>query len=198
MLAHARSKLSAVQRRYKTDFDRKVSFRPVVIAGDSLCVDRPSHASTEAETRDPRHLDRNTAEASNSLLPNSEGSYCVGLATDTVVRIVWDSLTTRVRIARDTKAPTVPRVAQSSAFTGDESRSKAAFPRADTGARTTVQDCMGASSSREKEGKYFIEKLVGQSHMPTRMQHRVRQSGYSPSENANRSTELALPPFAAW
>ena len=43
-LDRVRTKLTASQKRYKDDFDKKVRFRPVVGAGDFVYVDRPPPA----------------------------------------------------------------------------------------------------------------------------------------------------------
>lgn len=64
VLTHARSKLSAVQKRYKRDFDRQVSFRPVINAKDFVYINRPLLAVTEVERRDPERLDENSTDDS--------------------------------------------------------------------------------------------------------------------------------------
>lgn len=100
VVAHARSKLSAAQRRNKIDFDRKGSIRQVINAGDFVSIDRPPRASTEAEMQDPGRLDGSPTDASCKLWSKFKGPYCVRLATDTVVHTARDSVTTSVSLDR--------------------------------------------------------------------------------------------------
>lgn len=88
VLTYARSKLSANQRRYKSDFARRVSFRPGINAGDSVYVDRPPRVLTKAEMEDLGRLDGNTTVASHKLLPKWEEPYRLRFATHTVIHIV--------------------------------------------------------------------------------------------------------------
>ena len=50
-LDRARTKLTASQKRYKDDFDKKVRFRPIVGAGDFVYVDRPPRPLKIVERR---------------------------------------------------------------------------------------------------------------------------------------------------
>lgn len=151
MLAHARSKLSSVQRRFRIDFNRIVSFRPVVNAEDFEYFDRPPRAVTEAERRDPRRLPKDTTEASRKLVPQSEGLYCVRSVTETVVHIVSDGETTSVSINHVTRVPTGPRALQSSPATGGKAKSEAAITEAAAGTGATVQNPTETGSVREEE-----------------------------------------------
>lgn len=48
VLNRARSMLSAAQRRYKRDFDRKLTFHPTINAGDLVYVNRPPRTLIES------------------------------------------------------------------------------------------------------------------------------------------------------
>ncbi|CDF32918.1 unnamed protein product [Chondrus crispus] len=91
-LDRARTKLSASQKRYKDDFDKKVRFRPVVVAGDFVYVDRPPRPLTSVERRTRAQ----------------EGPFRVRSATDTTVLIEQDGVENRVSIDRVTKMPRGP------------------------------------------------------------------------------------------
>lgn len=106
MQTHARLKLSAAQRQYKSGFDRKVSFRPVTNTRGFVYVDTPPHALAEAGRRETRSLDKHITDVCHKILPKSYRQYCVRSATDTVVHIVRDAITTRVSIDRVTRLPT--------------------------------------------------------------------------------------------
>lgn len=125
VLTFVRPKFSAAQRRYKTDFDRKVSFRLVVNVGDFLYVHREPCAWSKAKKRDPRRLDPDTTDASCEPLPKFEGPYGVFSATDTVFHTVRNGVNTSVSIDRVTKVPTGSHALQSSAATGGDVESGA-------------------------------------------------------------------------
>lgn len=138
VLALARSKLRAAQRRLRNNFDRKASFRPVMSAKTFLSVSRLPRGLTETEMRDPRHLDENTIDASHRLLPKPEGPYCVRSATDTVVCIVRHGVNTSVSIVCVTKRPAGCRAALSSAAIDGEAESQAASTETVTGVRAIL------------------------------------------------------------
>lgn len=173
VLAHARSKLSAAQSRYKTDFGRKVSFRSVTNAGDFVYFDRPPHESTKAEMQNPVHLNGNITNSSRKLLPKSEASYCVRMAIDTVVHSVWDAVTTSVSIDRIREVSSRRRAVRSFAATGGKDESEAVVIEAATSVCTTVQDSRRIESVGEDEDKFVIEKLTGHNRTDISMQYRV-------------------------
>lgn len=69
VLTNARSRLSAAQQRYKGDFNRKVSFRGVIITWDVLYVDRLPRALTKAERQNSERPQESTTNASCKPLP---------------------------------------------------------------------------------------------------------------------------------
>lgn len=125
VLVHARSKLSAARRRYKSVFERTVSFRLVLKAGDFVFVSRLPCALTQAEMQDLEHLYGNNTDGSRKLLSESQGPYCVRLPSGTVVHIARDIFATNGSIYCITKAPAGRRPAQSSGNTGGKSESEA-------------------------------------------------------------------------
>lgn len=59
---HTESKLSAARRRYKSNFDRKVSFLPVFNVGVLVYVEKPPCALTEAERRETKRLENDITD----------------------------------------------------------------------------------------------------------------------------------------
>ena len=107
-LDRTRTKLTASQKRYKDDFDKKVRFRPVVEAGDFVYVDRPSRPLASVERRTRAQGTVGTDKLSVNLLPRTEGPFRVRSATDTTVLIEQDGVENRVSIDRVTKTPREP------------------------------------------------------------------------------------------
>lgn len=68
---------------------------------------------------------------------------------------------------------TGPRAAQSSAATGEQTQSEAAFTEHTAEVDTTVQDSMKTGSVRRNKTESVIEKLVGYSRTETGMLHSV-------------------------
>ncbi|CDF38306.1 unnamed protein product [Chondrus crispus] len=109
-LDRARTKLTASQKQYKDNLDRKVRFRPVVRAGDFVYVDRPPRTLTSVERRMRVQSPTDTEDLSVKLLPKAEGPFNVRSATDTTVLIEQDSVENRVSIDRVTKMPRGPGI----------------------------------------------------------------------------------------
>lgn len=82
-----------------------MSFRPIIDAGDYVCIDRPPHNLSEAKERDTGRPDEDITDASCTLLPISIKPYCVRSVTDTVVIIFRDGVATGVSTDRVTKVP---------------------------------------------------------------------------------------------
>ena len=115
-LGRTRVKLTAAQRRCKTDFDQKVRFRPVIAVGDFVCVDRPPRPLTNTERGD---LPSDGGAPSVKLLPKTEGPFRVRSATETTVAVDQDGVSNRVSIDRVTKMPRGPHDATVAAPTTD-------------------------------------------------------------------------------
>ncbi|CDF38169.1 unnamed protein product [Chondrus crispus] len=105
-LERTRVKLTAAQRRYKADFDKKVRFRSVIQVGDLVYVDRPPRPLTSTERGD---LPSNDGGPSVKLLPKTEGPFRVRSATETTVVVDQDGVSNRVSIDRITRMPRGPR-----------------------------------------------------------------------------------------
>lgn len=174
--SHALSRLSAAGRRYKSDFDRKMSFSPVTNAEDFVYVDRPLQALTDAERPEAECLNENIREASPKLLQNSEELYCARSATETVVHIDRDGVTTSVSTDGVTKIPTGHRAAQPSAATGGEVALETIITEAVQNSKKTVP------VGEDKE-EHSIQKLIGHSRTEKEMHYRVRRYGYSSSKD---------------
>lgn len=170
VLTHAQPRLSAAYRWYESDFDRKVSLRPVASAGSFVFVYRPPRALTIAERIDSGRLAGDTIHASRELVRRSEGLFCVRSAADMVIYIVRDGITVSVSTGRVTKAPTGPRTMQSSAAAGGGAESQASIKEPTTGVGATVQDRTGTGSIREDDEEYVIDKLTGHNCAETGMQ----------------------------
>ena len=126
----ARTKLTASQKRYKDDFDKKVCFGPVVRAGDFVYVDRLPCPFKSVERRTRAQGTTGTDEPSVKLLPRTEGPFRVRSATDTTVLIEQDGVENRVSIDRVTKIPRGPGDTVTPA-TPTESDAEIATPRAE-------------------------------------------------------------------
>ena len=96
-LERTRVKLTAAQRWYKTDFDKKVRFRPVIEVGDLVYVDRPPRPLTSTERGD---LPSDERGPSVKLLPKKEGPFRVRSATEATVVVDQDGVSNRVSIDR--------------------------------------------------------------------------------------------------
>ena len=106
----AGTKLTASQKRYKGDFDKKVRLRLVVGAGDFFYVDRPPRPLTSVERRTRAQGTTGTDDLSVKLLPRTEGPVCVRSVTDTTVLVEQDGVENRVSIDRVTKMPRGPAI----------------------------------------------------------------------------------------
>ena len=102
-LDRARTILTASQKRYKDDFDKKVRSRPVVGVGNFVHVDRPHRSFTSVERGTRAQGTTGTDELSVKLLPRTEGPFCVCNATDTTVFIEQDGVENGVSMDRVTK-----------------------------------------------------------------------------------------------
>lgn len=151
VLIHARSKQSAAPSRFKKEFDRKVSFRPVINFGSFLFVSRPSRTLTQAKMRDAENLERYTADTPRKLFLKSKVPYRARSATDTVAHMVRDGVTTTASDDNVTKVPTGCRAVQSSGTTGGEAETKTATTGTATGVDDTLQDSRETGSVRENE-----------------------------------------------
>ena len=162
-LATAQDKMTAAQKRYKEDFDRKVRFRPVINVGDEVYVDRPP---LTLQARERSELERYQDEVSQKLLPRSYGPYKVEEVTDTNVAIRRDGLLVSVTLDRITKVPSTEPVqsqpAPSEEITTDAHRSSVTGP---------------------DDTEYPIERLVAHEQTPTGMSYKVRWYGYEPSDD---------------
>ena len=100
--------MTAAQKRYNENFDKKVRLRPVIEEGDQVYVDRPPRAFRAAERcgRDGQGL--GTEDMSVKLLLKTEGPFRVRQATDTTVTVEQDGLPVRVSIDRVTRMPRGP------------------------------------------------------------------------------------------
>ena len=150
-------KLTAAQRRYKTDFDQKVRFGPVVAVGDLVYVDRPPRPLTSTERRD---LHSYEGGPSVKLLPKTEGPFRVRAATPTTVVVDQDGVSNRVSIDRVTRMPRGPRDTVTAAATTD--------PPAET---------------PELPAEYVVDHLVAHRETRTGIQYKVRWYGYTPADD---------------
>ena len=82
-------KLTAARRWYKTDFDKKVRFRPVTAVGDFVYVDLPLRPLTGTEQGD---LPSDGGGSSVKLLSKMEGPFRVRPATETTVVVDEDGV----------------------------------------------------------------------------------------------------------
>ena len=122
----ARMKLTAAQKRYKDDFDKMVRFRPVIVAGDFVYVDRPLRLLTNVERRTHERDTTDAGPASVKLLPKTEGPFRVRSATDATVVINQDGVRNRVIMDRVTKMPRATHEPVASALTTDTDANAAA------------------------------------------------------------------------
>lgn len=102
-LDRARTKLTASQKRYKNNFDKKIRFRPVVMAGEFVYVDRPPRPLISAELRARAQDSSGTEDLSIMLLPKTEGPFHVRSATHTTVLMEQDGVENGVGIDHVTK-----------------------------------------------------------------------------------------------
>lgn len=75
VLDRAQIKLTAAQRRYKDELDKRVQFPPVIQEGEKINVDRPlrTYRATERRDRDGHGLGED--DMSVKLLPKTEGPF---------------------------------------------------------------------------------------------------------------------------
>ena len=99
-LERTRVELTAAQRRYKTDFDRKVRFRPFIAVGDVFYVDLPPRPLTSTERGE---LPSDGGASSVKLLPKTEGPFRVRSATESTVVVDQTGISNRVSINRVTQ-----------------------------------------------------------------------------------------------
>ena len=99
-LACTRVKLSAAQRRYKTDFNNKVRFRPVIVLRDFVYVERPSRPLSSTERGD---LPSDVGGPSVKRLAKTERPFQVGSAKEITVVVDQDGVSNRVSIDLVTK-----------------------------------------------------------------------------------------------
>ncbi|CDF39905.1 unnamed protein product [Chondrus crispus] len=156
-LERARVKLTAAQRRYQADFDKKVRFRPVIEVGDLVYVDRPPRPLTSTERGD---LPSNDGGPSVKLLPKTEGPFRVRSATETTVVVDQDGVSNRVSIDRITRMPRGPRDVTTAAPTQP-----------------------AAAGEPEPAAEYVIDHLVGHRENRTGAQYKVRWYGYAPADD---------------
>ena len=171
-LDRAQTKLTASQKRYKDDFDKKVRFRPVVGAGDFVYVDRPPRPLTSVERRTRAQDTTGTDELSVKLLPRTEGPFRVRAATDTAVLIEQDGVENRVSIDRVTKMPRGP---------GDTV----------TPATRTESDAEVATPSAE----YVVDRIVGHRTARGGVVYMVRWYGYTAREDTYEPADGLPQPF---
>lgn len=138
-----------------------MSFQPAVNAEDFEYIGNPPHVLTEAARRETGHVHEDTTDVSCKQLTKSDEAHCVRFATDTVVKVVRDGVTTSVSIDGVTKVPTGPRALQSSAATSGEEYFEATIPEAATEVGPTVQDMRETDLLREVEKEYVIGDHAG-------------------------------------
>ena len=155
----ARGKLTTAQERYKASFDRKVRYRPVIVVGDYVYVDRPPRPLRRAE-RDSAEITDGDGNPAVKLLPKAEGPFRVRSATDTTVVIDQDGVSNRVSIDRVTKMPRGP---------------------SGTAATTAPTDRMEETPDPTVE--YVVERVVAHRESPAGIQYKVRWHGYSASDD---------------
>ena len=171
-LDRARTKLTASQKRYKDDFDKKVRFRLVVGAGDFVYVDRPPRPLTSVERRTRAKGTTGTDELSAKLIPRTEGQFRVRSATDTTVLIEQDGLENRVSIDCVTKMPRGP---------GDTV----------TPATRTESDAEVATPSAE----YVVERIVEHRTARGGVEYKVQWYGYTAREDTYEPADGLPQPF---
>ncbi|CAN8068757.1 unnamed protein product [Agarophyton chilense] len=103
-LKHAESRLTAAQKRYKADYDRRVTNVVSVSSGQYVYIDNPPSG------RRPRPGDEADDEAIDSdinskLLPKSVGPHKVLNASDPTVTVDQDGIPNTISIDRITVAP---------------------------------------------------------------------------------------------
>ena len=164
-----RMKLTAAQRRYKTDFDKKVRFRPVIAVWDFVYVDRPPQQLTSTEWGD---LPSDGGGLSVKLLPKTEGPFRVRSATETTVVADQNGVSNRVSIDRVTKMPRGPHEL--------------------TVAAPTTYSPEGIP---EPPAKYVVDHLVAHRKARSGSQDRVRWYGHTPADDTWEPAEGLRPPL---
>ena len=171
-LDRARTKLTASQKRYKDDFDKKVRFRPVFGAGEFVYVDRPPRPLTNVERRTRAQGTTGTDELSVKLLPKTEGPFRLRSATDTTVLIGQDGVENHVSIDRVTKMPRGP---------GDTV----------TPATRTESDAEVTTPSAE----YVVDRIIGHRTARGGVEYKVRWYGYTAGEDTYEPADGLPQPF---
>ena len=174
-LDRARTKLTASQKQYKDDFDRKVCFHPVFGTGEFVYVARPPRPLTSVEQRTRAQGTPGTDELSVMLLPRTEGLFRVRSATDTTVLIEQDAVENRVSIDRVTKMPHRPGYTVTPATTTNPG-AKAATPGAE----------------------YVVDRIVGHRRTRGGVEYKVRWYGYTALEDTYEPADGLLQPFVDW
>ena len=170
LLDRARTKLTASQKRYKEDFDKKV--RLVVGAGDFVYVDRLPRPLTSVERHTRAQGTTGTDELSVKLLPKTEGLFRVRSAMDTTVLIEQDGVENRVSIDRVTKMPRRPGDTVTPA-TRTESDEEAATPGAE----------------------HVVERIVRHRTARGGVEYKVRSSRYTAREHTYEPADGLPQPF---
>lgn len=201
-MARAKAKLTAVQQRYKVNFDRKVTYRPVMRTGDFVFIDKPPRTLRPG----PEQTIEDNLDRSRKLLPISEGPYRVQSATDTVVKVLQDGVTVSVSIDRVTKVPNDPAGVQPQGDDGPLPTQDTVYDRGDGDDHEETtwetdygngdgQDMRNTTWVEADDREFVIDKLVGHRRIPTGMQYRVRWYGYDPTEDTFEPAEHLPQPF---
>ena len=164
-----RVKLTAAQRRYKTDFDKKVRFRLVTPVGEFVYVDRPPRQLTSTERED---LPSDGGAPSVELLPKTEGPFRVRSATGTTVVVNQNGVSNRVRVDLVTKMPRGPQDVT------------VAAPTPPT-----------AEIEPEPAAEYVVDHLVDHRETRSGIQYKVRWYGYAPADDTWEPAEGLPQPF---
>ena len=162
-------KLTAAQRRYETDFDKKVRFRPVIAVGDSVYVDRLPRPLTNTRRGD---LPSDGGAPSVKLLPKMEGPFPVRSATETTVVVDQDGVSNRESFDRVAKMPPGPHDA--------------------TVAASTTDPLAGIPDST---AEYVVGHLVAHREARNGSQYKVRWYGYTPADDTWAPAEGLPQPF---
>ena len=171
-LNRAQTKLTASQKRYKEDFDKKVRFRPVVGAGDFVYVDRPPRPLTSVERHTRAQGTTGMDELSVKILPRTEGLSRVCSATDTTVLIEQNGVENRVSIDCVTKMP--------------------------RGAGETVTPATRTESDEEAAtpgAEYVVDRIVGHRTARGGVEYKVRWYRYTAREDTYEPIDGLPQPF---
>ena len=156
-LERTRVKLTAAPRRYKTNFENKVRFRPVIAAGDLVYLDRPPR---QLRSTKGGHLKSDGRAPSFKLLPKTEGPFRVRSATETTVVVEQGGVSNQVSNDGVPKMPPGPHGATVAAPT--------------TGPPARIPD---------PPAEYVVDHLVANREARSDSQYKVRWYGYTPSDD---------------